>query len=122
MCRKFGEGEGGEVLKLVGIILIIIASSGMGFQHARRFAARPKQIRHLIQGLQILVSEISYGTTPLKEAMQVIARRISGEIGLLFQKVNDEMKRVPFQSFQSIWNQVLRSHLPVTSLKTTEQE
>ena len=53
------------MFKLIGAILIIVATTWTGFEAARHLSERPKQLRQLKSALQSLEAEIMYGHTPL---------------------------------------------------------
>src|SRR4051812_40451755 len=64
------------MVKLLGAIFIILATTWTGFEAAKHLSERPKQLRQLKSALQSLEAEIMYGHTPLHEA----ARRLSAQL------------------------------------------
>jgi stage III sporulation protein AB len=64
------------MIKLIGAVFIIVATTLTGFEAAKNFSNRPRQLRALRSALQSLEAEIMYGHTPLHEA----ARRLSGQL------------------------------------------
>jgi len=72
------------LLKLIGAGIILFSATMIGFQAAKIYANRPKEIRQLGIALQLLETEICYGSTTLPIALAYVSRRIRGEIGQLF--------------------------------------
>lgn len=64
------------MVKLIGAIFIMAATTVIGFEASRNFGERPRQLRALRSALQSLDAEIMYGHTPLHEA----ARRLAGQL------------------------------------------
>lgn len=74
------------MLKLIGATLIMGAATAIGFYQALLLARRPRHIRHLLQALKRLETEIHYAYTPLPDALRSVARGLSPPIaGLLAQ-------------------------------------
>ena len=61
--------------KLAGGLLVIGASTALGFLLAANFERRPRELSELITALGLLEMEITYGGTPLAEAFAGIAAR-----------------------------------------------
>ena len=57
-----GQKAGNVMLKVLGAVLILMATSKLGFDSARQLRKRPRQIQELRSGLAILKTEINYGT------------------------------------------------------------
>lgn len=72
------------MIKLLGAVLILITTTCLGFQRAKRYADRPRQIRQLQSALSLLRTEIGYGTRPLVKACEQIGKRIQSPISDLF--------------------------------------
>jgi stage III sporulation protein AB len=71
-------------MKLIGALIIVIATTGLGFSYARRLSERPKQLRHLKYALQTLEAEIMFGHTPLREACRRLALQTPKPISEIF--------------------------------------
>ena len=56
------------MIKIIGAILIILATTWTGFEASRHLSERPRQLRLLKSALQSLEAEIMYGHTPLHTA------------------------------------------------------
>lgn len=109
------------MLKLIGGIFILIATSWIGFEISRSYTERTKQLRLLKSALQSLEAEIMFGHAPLHEASRRIASQIDYPINLLFENfsvllLNNETtaKNAWDKSLQRVWNK--------TNLKKIEFE
>jgi stage III sporulation protein AB len=58
------------MLRGLALLIIIAACGTYGLLMAQRYVQRPKQLRAFHQALEGLTTEISYGGTPLPQAMQ----------------------------------------------------
>lgn len=62
-------------LKLAGAILVIAASTALGYVLAANVERRPRELNELITALGLLETEMTYAATPLAEAFAAIAAR-----------------------------------------------
>lgn len=73
------------MLKLIGSIFIIIATTWFGFELAKRLSERPRQLRQLKVALQSLEAEIMYGHVTLSEACSHLAEQFENPLSLIFK-------------------------------------
>jgi stage III sporulation protein AB len=73
------------MIKIIGAIFIIVATTWTGFEAARRLSDRPRQLRALRSALQSLEAEIMYGHTPLHEAARRLASQLSKPLSSFFE-------------------------------------
>jgi stage III sporulation protein AB len=73
-------------LKLIGAILIIVATTWIGFEAAKKLSDRPKQLRQLKVALQSLEAEIMYGHSSLSEACIHISKQFDKPLSLFFAR------------------------------------
>ncbi len=109
------------MIKLIGAVLIIVATSWAGFEAARHLTERPRQLRQLKVALQSLEAEIMYGHTPLSDAAKNIAKQLEKPLSWFFEgfsykldKANLTVKEAWQQSLEDVWN--------TTAYKTAELE
>lgn len=95
-------------LKLLGSVMVITASTIMGFNLARQYAERPNQIRQLISCLSALKSHINYVATPLPEALSRCTSGITGPIAELFQSMASLLVRNGWLTPQAALDQALK--------------
>lgn len=86
------------MLKLLGAILIILATSRVGFDSARQLRKRPQQIQELRSSLALLKTEINYGTRPLAEACARIAEATSRELKPIFLEASENLQSLDGKS------------------------
>ena len=86
------------MLKILGAILIILATSRVGFDSARQLRKRPQQIQELRSGLALLKTEINYGTRPLAEACARIAEATSSDLNPIFLEASENLKSLDGKS------------------------
>lgn len=74
-------------LKMLGSLLVIVASVSIGFKLAEQYAERPRQIRQLISCLSALKSHINYTAIPLPDALTQCTGGIAGPVAELFHNM-----------------------------------
>jgi len=109
------------MVKIIGAIFIILATTWVGFELAKHLSNRTKQLRMLKSALQSLDAEIMYGHSPLHEASRRISNQIAPPISNLFElfalklvQRDATVKESWESSLKEIWN--------MTSLKNEEYE
>lgn len=108
-------------MKIIGAILIIMATTWVGFEFARQLSERPRQLRQLKVALQSLESEIMYGLTPLAEASEHIAKQIPKPISYFFLSFSEALKKGG-ASVHSAWEYSLKETWHLTALRNGELE
>lgn len=108
-------------MKLIGAILILIATTWVGFEFANRLSERPRQLRQLKVALQSLESEIMYGLTPLAEASEHISRQLPKPISYFFTSFSERLK-VGELSVHKAWEDSLKDTWHLTALTNGELE
>lgn len=109
------------MLKLFGAIFVFGAGALIGMYMSHQYSSRPRHIRQLIQALQRLETEISYGMTPLADAFASIARQSSGPVAALLAIAAEQLqtdsvdtRRALEQSAERCWER--------TSMRMAEKE
>lgn len=74
------------MVKLIGAVLIVAASTFIGFEFARRFSDRTKLLRQLKTALQALEAEIVFSHKPLGLAAKDIGEQTDGPISKFFSR------------------------------------
>lgn len=74
-------------MKLIGMLMVMTGCIGAGLWHSMIYLRKWRNLRNCQKAMMILQSEISYGRTPLPEALIQMARRTSGGISLFFETV-----------------------------------
>jgi stage III sporulation protein AB len=94
---------------IIGSAMIIVASTLLGFWKAFRYAERPRILRHLINGLQMLKTEISYGATPLPVALQKIGDRLPSPAADLFRYTANGLRSGDGEPASVCWRNAVES-------------
>lgn len=93
------------MIKICGIILIIVSSSGIGFKLSNLMRLRLNELSELKKMILMLRGEIKYTGTPLGEAFAVIGRRTKGVYSELFKNTSEELLKLDGKSLSDIWNE-----------------
>jgi stage III sporulation protein AB len=104
------------VTKIIGCILVILSSAGMGFFFSNEMKCRIEDLRELKKLIVLLRGDIRYGNTPLPEAISAIARRHTGCFAAFFTKVSAKLNELSGLTFSDIWKEAAEKELMGTSL------
>lgn len=92
-----------SVLKLVGSVLVILASTAFGYIVAGVYSRRPAELRLLGAGLELLETQISYALTPLPAALADAATSLRGPAARLFAFVAKRLSGGPGFTAGEAW-------------------
>jgi stage III sporulation protein AB len=105
------------MLKTAGSLLIILASTGIGFRLGNDMVQRIAELREIKKTILMLRGEIKYSGTNLPEAFFNIGRRMEGALKEFLLQVGQELKKMEGRSFQDIWKEKTEECLKDTRLK-----
>lgn len=108
-------------MKLLGAIIILIASTWTGFEAARHLSERPRQLRQLKVALQSLEAEVMYGHTPISEAMMNLAKQMQKPLSWFFESFAKKL-RSGETSLKVAWDESLQEVWKFTAFKQGELE
>lgn len=109
-------------LKLAGSLLVILSGTVLGFQWARRYQDRPRQIAQIISYLASLKSHINYALLPLPEALEKSAAGIPGPIADFFLQVSLKLRQTGWITPAEAINEVLHASENKLALADPEQD
>jgi stage III sporulation protein AB len=109
------------MIKLIGAIIIIVATTWTGFEAARSFSERPKQLRALRSALQSLEAEIMYSHTPLHEAARRLSSQFSKPLSVFFEAFAKKLTDTE-TTVKDAWETSLKEVWKSTALKQGEFE
>ncbi|WP_164931676.1 stage III sporulation protein SpoIIIAB [Longirhabdus pacifica] len=110
------------MLQLFGSVFILFSSTMIGFSQAARIHARTSQLRLCIHAMQRLQTEVTYGLTPLPEALQHISKVIpSPPLANMFYDIS-MMLSEEGTSTQECWLYGISKHWRKTAMKKAEKE
>lgn len=109
------------MVKIVGAIIILLATTWTGFEAARRLSERPRQLRMLKTALQSLEAEIMYGHVPLIEVATHLSRQIPKPISIFFERFAKKLQTGEV-SVKVAWDESLEETSKHTALQQGEIE
>lgn len=77
------------MIKGLGIVLIVAASTIWGFYYGERFKKRVKDLKELQRGIYVLKSEINFTRSLLPDALHKVYEKCDGPIGGIFLRVSE---------------------------------
>lgn len=104
------------LIKIVGSIMVLLASTGIGIMAGEKKKRRIKQLKELMVHMKVLYGEIEYGRTALPEVLKIVASRNQGDMTGFFQRVAEELSKLSGESFSVIWNRCMETELAATCL------
>lgn len=105
-----------NIIKIIGCILVIASSAGIGFYFSCDMRCRIEDLKELKKLIGLLKGDIRYAITPLPEAISSLARRHSGNYGSFLQYVSKKLQELSGQTFSEIWRVAVEKELISTSL------
>ncbi|SHM84924.1 stage III sporulation protein AB [Anaerosporobacter mobilis DSM 15930] len=109
------------VAKIIGAILVIVSSGGIGLYFSIILKERISDLKELNKLIIILRGEIRYASTPLPEAVSNLAYRTDGEYRRFLLAVAEEIDKQEGKSFGDIWNGCVEKELVDTSLNKKDK-
>lgn len=109
------------MIKILGAIIILIATTWTGFEASRHFHERPRQLRLLKSALQSLEAEIMYGHTPLHEASRRLSTQMTAPLSHFFEIFAEKLTNTE-TTVRDAWEESLKEIWKYTSLKKGEFE
>lgn len=103
-------------IKILGCILIISSSAGMGFFFSGELKNRIADLRELKKLIFLLRGDIRYANTPLPEAVQAMSVRHEGKYKQFLSVIAQKLNELGGVSFCSIWKSAVEKELQKTSL------
>jgi stage III sporulation protein AB len=79
------------LIKLGGLLTIVVCCSAFGFSVAAGLRRRPRDLGDIAAGLEALASEVSYGATPLPEALARVGASAGDGARPLFAVASENM-------------------------------
>lgn len=101
------QKAGACIVKSFALIMLFLVCALSGFSIARLYVRRTEELRQLRGALSFLETEITYGTTPLHEALRQIGEREAGPVGLFFSRVAERLCKKDGTSAFDCWQNVL---------------
>lgn len=110
------------LIKGIGGLIIILSSGLIGMLLSNKYSMRPRIIRKLRFSLQMLETEIIYGSTPLPYALYNIGTKSEKPWKTFFIEVSDNILKRRYFSMEDAWNNALEKHLSNSFLNKLDME
>jgi stage III sporulation protein AB len=110
------------ILKIIGSLIIIIASSFLGFYFSKDCSRRPQELRTLQAMLKMFENEITFLSNVLAEAFEKISRSNTGEVSSFFKKTIDILKEDRSLTASDAWERAIKENITKTSLNKEDGE
>lgn len=109
-------------LKLSGAVLIILTAYLFGFNVASAYRSRVLQLEEILMALEMYLTEINYGLTPLPQAFLNIGKRIKEPAGSLFVDAARLMLQNKGLSACDCWESAVGKNTPALDLLVGDLE
>lgn len=109
------------MMKLIGAVFIIVATTWTGFEASRHLNERPRQLRQIKSALQSLEAEIMYGHTPLHEASRRLSEQLPKPLSWFFESFAKKLTSSE-TTVKDAWEESLKEIWKLTALKQGEFE
>ncbi len=104
------------IIKVIGCILILTSSAGMGFYFSSELKNRIIDLKELKKIIFLLRGDIRYANTPLPEAVQALSLRHDGKYKTFLSNIAERLNELGGISFCTIWKEAVAKELNDTSL------
>lgn len=109
------------MIRMIGALLILFASTASGMLIARRYRNRPREIRQWRSALQSIEAEIAYGRVPIEEMAGHLSGQLPHPLASFFERLQKKMKTYD-RPLQEAWAETIEQFWPETALKKAEKE
>ncbi|SHO52579.1 stage III sporulation protein AB [Anaerocolumna xylanovorans] len=103
-------------IKMLGCVLILISSAGMGMYFSGELKGRIRDLKELRRIVTLLRGDIRYANSPLPEAVQALSVRHDGKYKKFLQSAAERLNEFGGVSFCDIWKEAVHKGLGDTSL------
>lgn len=93
------------MIKIIGAILVVCASWGIGLHMSQILEVRLKELIELKRGLELIRGEIRYQLTPLPETFTVTSTKMKKPFSNVFFNIGETLEARGGQSFACIWKE-----------------
>jgi stage III sporulation protein AB len=103
--KKYG---GSKMLKIIGCIVILAASSAAGFIYGEGFKKRVIDLRELQRIIHLLQSEIEYKCNPIPRALKELSSKTMEPFSIIFNEISQSLAKNEvesvYEAFKNIFN------------------
>lgn len=108
------------MLKVVGAVLVMAGTIGLGWRGVERLGERAEVLRGLQGSVAYLEEELAFRFTPLPQLLEHLRQNRKGAVGAFFAAVGKKMERCEDVSLRQSWRQSVEETFPM--LKDEERK
>lgn len=109
-------------LKGIGSVLIVVATSLIGYGFGLDLQKHLEEQRYLRQIIFMIRGEIRYAKTPLSEVLEHVGKRSKDPYRSWFQTLAAQLRERSGNSFQTLWEQTMKTYLIQSALSQEDLE
>ena len=79
------------IIKILGMLLTLAASSGMGFCFAECLIGRERELKNLVDAIEMMKGELMYSASPVRDIVRTVTPRVKGECFRLFSVMTEKL-------------------------------
>ncbi len=110
------------LIKLIGGIIIILSSTLIGILLSQKYKSRPVFLKKFRFSMQMLETEVIYGTTPLPYALYSISLKSDYPWKAFFYESYENITDRKFFTMEEAWSDAMDKHLNCGSLNKADKE
>lgn len=110
------------LFKILGSIVVILASTALGYALSREFSKRPQEIRILQAHLQMLENEIVFMSSLLTDAFEKIYKSGNSAVNGFFGKTAEYLVKNTNLNALEAWEMSVRNNIKNTALNKEDEE
>ncbi len=110
------------MIRIVGAVLVVMASAGIGFSYSFCLGRRLEQLRQLERMTLLLKGEISYGYASLPEALTSIGKKMPEPFTHFLCQTASRLKVYPDKSFQQVFQEEVEEDLKTSALTAKDKK
>lgn len=108
------------IIKFIGCILILIATTGAGFMYSEKYRKRVIQLKEFERTLLLLENQMEYTHTPLPEAFLNISKKAKEPVNLFFKGVSDLLNKGEVENVNEAFNEAFKKNKALFFLNETD--
>lgn len=110
------------LLKILGSLLVISASSFLGYIYSRDCSKRPQDLRDLQGMLHIFENEISFMSNLLIDAFEKVYKSSSSEAACIFEAAFHNLRKDDGLSAFHAWEKAVKENIKKTALNEEDEK
>lgn len=110
------------MLKIVGSLMVILSSTGIGYLLSMQLSSRQKELKTVERMMMLLKGEISYGKSTLPEALSHIGQRVDEPFAGFLTTLSQKANAFEGKSFDQLFKECVDSELVKSNLTKRDKE